>query len=413
MARRKLPLPLTLALLAYAAIALIAATPAAAQTETILHSFGKPKADGQRPTPGLAFDASGNLYGTAQFGGAYGYGMLFEFTPETGGGYTEHVIHNFNFNHVDGIYPQGGVILDAAGNLYGTTNEGGADGYGAVFEFSPHAGGTWTGKILYSFHALPDGQNPSAGLTFDPAGNLYGTTEYGGVHGANGGTVFKLTPSAGGAWSKKTLYSFSDSGTDGYYVSSGVVLDASGNVYGTTVNGGGPHGAGIAFELTPSLVGESTETILQTFDGVNGAYPTGLIFDASGNLYGGARAYGADGDGLIFELSPVSGGGWSESTIHTFVGGSDGFGPDADLIFDGSGNLYGTTGGGGVNEGGVVFELTPAGGGVWTESILYSFGSTGDGDGPEGLIFSAAGDLYGTTVVGGAYNEGTVYELVP
>jgi uncharacterized repeat protein (TIGR03803 family) len=198
MQRRKISIALAFALVIFAAATLMMATQAAAQTETILHSFGSPRLDGQRPTPGVAVDGSGNIYGTTQFGGAYGYGMLFELSPSVGGGYTEKVIHSFNFNHVDGTYPQAGVILDAAGNLYGSAFEGGANGYGAVFEFSPHAGGSWTGKILYNFRALPDGENPGSVLAFDAAGNLYGTTAYGGVHGPNGGTVFELSPGTSG-----------------------------------------------------------------------------------------------------------------------------------------------------------------------------------------------------------------------
>jgi uncharacterized repeat protein (TIGR03803 family) len=399
----------------FAATTLTMATPAAAQTETILHSFGMPRLDGQRPTPGLAIDASGNIYGTTQFGGAYGYGMLFELTPAVGGGYTEKVIHSFNFNHADAIYPQAGVILDAAGNLYGTANEGGANGYGAVFEFSPHVGGPWTGKILYSFRALPDGQNPSSALTFDAAGNLYGTTAYGGVHGANGGTVFKLTPSAGGGWIKKTLYSFNYGGGDGYYVLSGVILDASGNIYGNTTNGG-LYTNGIAFELVPGSGGAWTEIVLHNFgNGTDGQNPLGtLIFDGSGNLFGGTANGGANTLGIVFELSPVTGGGWNESVAYTFGSGTDGNSPGTGgLLFDGSGNLYGTTGGGGPSTGGTIFKLSPAGGGTWTISTLYGFGATGDGNSPQGVTVDASGNFFGTTYIGGAHDEGTVFEFVP
>lgn len=404
----------TLLLAMFAATTFMMATQAAAQTESILHSFGMPRQDGQRPTPGVAIDASGNLYGTTQFGGAHGYGMLFELTPAVGGGYTEKVIHSFNFNHLDGIYPQAGVILDAAGNLFGTAIEGGANGYGAVFEFSPLVGGGWAGKILYSFRALPDGENPSSGLTFDTAGNLYGTTAYGGVHGANGGTVFKLTPSAGG-WTKKTLYSFIYGGTDGYYPLAGVILDASGNIYGTTVNGG-LYGDGIAFELVPASGGASTETILHNFgNSTDGKNPSGpLVFDGSGNLYGGTLNGGANTSGIVFELSPATGGTWNESVVYTFGSGTDGNDPGTGgLIFDGSGNLYGTTGGGGPSTGGTLFKLTPSGGGAWTLSTLYGFGAAGDGNSPQGVTMDASGNFYGTTVVGGAHNEGTVFEITP
>jgi uncharacterized repeat protein (TIGR03803 family) len=413
--RWKLSIGLTFALAMFAATTSMTAPHAAAQTETILHSFGSPRLDGQRPTPGLAVDASGNVYGTTFFGGAYGYGMLFELTPAVGGGYAEKVIHSFNFNHTDGIYPAAGVILDAAGNLYGTASQGGANGYGAVFEFSPHAGGSWAGKSLYSFRALPDGENPYCGLTFDAAGNLYGTTAYGGIHGANGGTVFKLTPSAGGPWTKKTLYSFTYGGTDGYYSLAGVIFDASGNIYGTTTNGG-LYRDGIAFELTPASTGEWPETILHNFgNGTDGQNPAGpLIFDGSGNLYGGALNGGANTLGMVFELSPVAGGGWNENVVYTFSGATDGNDPGTGgLIFDGAGNLYGTTGGGGPSTGGTLFKLTPAGGGTWTLSNLWGFGASGDGNGAQGVTVDASGNFYGTTVVGGAHNLGTVFEVTP
>ena len=392
---------------------LMTATQAHAQTETVLHSFGAEKKDGQRPFTGLTADASGNLYGTTFYGGAHGYGTAFKLTPAAGGAWTETVMHTFNHDGRDGIYPEGNLILDSAGNVYGTASAGGTHGYGSVFELSARAGGGWTEKTLHNFNVLPDGQNPSAGVVFDAAGNIYGTTAYGGVHGVNGGTVFELTPNATGGWTEKSLYSFLYGGTDGYYVGSGVILDTLGNIYGTTTNGG-LYGDGIVFELTPKAGGSSTETILHNFNGTDGWSPSaGLILDASGNLYGSTEVGGANHAGVVFELSRAAGGGWSETLLHTFSDGTDGFGPDSNLIFDSSGNLYGTTGGGGAYGLGIAFELTPSASGAWTESILHTFGIFGDGSGPVGLVFNANGNLYGTTEIGGVHGLGTVFEVTP
>jgi len=392
---------------------LMTATQAHAQTETVLHSFGAEKKDGQRPFTGLTADASGNLYGTTFYGGAHGYGTAFKLTPAAGGAWTETVMHTFNHDGRDGIYPEGNLILDSAGNVYGTASAGGTHGYGSVFELSARAGGGWTEKTLHNFNVLPDGQNPSAGVVFDAAGNIYGTTAYGGVHGVNGGTVFELTPNATGGWTEKSLYSFLYGGTDGYYVGSGVILDTLGNIYGTTTNGG-LYGDGIVFELTPKAGGSSTETILHNFNGTDGWSPSaGLILDASGNLYGSTEVGGANHAGVVFELSRAAGGGWSETLLHTFSDGTDGFGPDSNLIFDSPGNLYGTTGGGGAYGLGIAFELTPSASGAWTESILHTFGIFGDGSGPVGLVFNANGNLYGTTEIGGVHGLGTVFEVTP
>jgi uncharacterized repeat protein (TIGR03803 family) len=410
---KELSIRLTSALAMLAIATLMTATQAHAQTETVLHSFGAEKKDGQRPFTGLTADASGNLYGTTFYGGAHGYGTAFKLTPAAGGAWTETVMHTFNHDGRDGIYPEGNLILDSAGNVYGTASAGGTHGYGSVFELSARAGGGWTEKTLHNFNVLPDGQNPSAGVVFDAAGNIYGTTAYGGVHGVNGGTVFELTPNATGGWTEKSLYSFLYGGTDGYYVGSGVILDTLGNIYGTTTNGG-LYGDGIVFELTPKAGGSSTETILHNFNGTDGWSPSaGLILDASGNLYGSTEVGGANHAGVVFELSRAAGGGWSETLLHTFSDGTDGFGPDSNLIFDSSGNLYGTTGGGGAYGLGIAFELTPSASGAWTESILHTFGIFGDGSGPVGLVFNANGNLYGTTEIGGVHGLGTVFEVTP
>jgi uncharacterized repeat protein (TIGR03803 family) len=283
-------------------------TPAAGGgwTETVLHNFGN-GADGSTPFAGLIFDAAGNLYGTTYQGGTYLYGTVFELTPAGGGSWTEKVLHNFG-NGTDGAAPYAGLIFDAAGNLYGTTYQGGTySSSGTVFELTPAAGGGWTETVLHNFNYNgTDGNYPYAGLIFDAAGNLYGTTYQGGTYFY--GTVFELTPTAGGGWTEKVLYSFNNNGADGYYPQAGLILDAAGNLYGTT-SYGGTYSYGTVFELTPTAGGGWTEKVLHNFNynGTDGNYPyAGLIFDAAGNLYGTTYQGGTYGYGTVFEFTPVS-----------------------------------------------------------------------------------------------------------
>ena len=199
----------------------------------MLHNFNCNGTDGAYPEAGLIFDTAGNLYGTTSEGGTYGYGTVFELTPQAGGGWTEQVLHNFN--GTDGAYPYASLIFDAAGNLYGTTSGGGTYSYGTVFELTPQAGGGWTEQVLYNFNGDgTDGANPYAGLIFDAAGNLYGTTLRGGTYG--GGTVFELTPKRAGAGRRRCCIT-STPMSDGYYPYGGLIFDAAGNLYGTTSRG--------------------------------------------------------------------------------------------------------------------------------------------------------------------------------
>ena len=396
----------------FTAILFVTSTWATAE-EKVLHNFNADGMDGENPYAGLIFDAAGNLYGMTGRGGTSRYGTVFELTPAAGGTWTEKVLWRFSAG-TDGGYPYGDLILDGAGNLYGTTSVGGTYGNGTVFELTPAAGGTWTEKVLYSFN-YTDGAIPRAGLIFDGAGNLYGTTSGGGT--SQYGTVFELTPAAGGTWTEKVLWSFG-SGTDGATPYAGLIFDPAGNLYGTTLQGG-THGGtgrgGTVFELTPAAGGTWTEKVLWSFDsGTDGANPVAdLIFDGAGNLYGTTSDGGTYGyRGTVFELTPAAGGTWTEQVLWSFGSGTDGAYPRSTLIFDAAGNLYGTTSNGGTSSYGAVFELTPAAGGAWTEQVLWSFGSGTDGIFPyPGLIFDGAGNLYGTTYAGGAYNYGTVFEI--
>lgn len=419
-------LSLSTATLATLAVTAFVTSAWATPQEAVLHSFNNNAKDGYYSSAGLIFDAAGNLYGTTVEGGGpgcggLGCGTVFQLAPGAGGAWTETVLYGFNGK--DGSRPSGNLIFDAAGNLYGTTAGGGAHGFGTVFQLTPKAGG-WTEKILHSFNQNEkDGYVPKAGLIFDAASNLYGTTYGGGAHG-NYGTVFELTPKAGGGWTEKILYSFNSKGKGGYYLNAGLIFDAAGNLYGTTFWGGnsrcGGEGCGTVFELTPEAGGDWTEKVLHRFNGMQGVRPSGgLIFDAAGNLCGTSQLSGGHKSGTVFKLTPKT-GVWTEETLHRFNSfEGDGISPLADLVLDVSGNLYGTTYAGGAYGGGTVFELIPTANGSWTEKILYSLGRSGDGHYPEaGLILDAVGNLYGTTYYGGTGtgcdgNCGTVFEITP
>jgi len=280
-------------------------------TEKVLHSFGNGE-DGADPA-GLVFDAHGNLYGTPIGGGAYGgAGTVFRLAPGAHGKWTERVLHSFSYENDDGYNPWAGVIFDAKGNLYGTTSGGGTNrtdcesyGCGTVFELTPGANGKWTEKLLHSFGYGKDGFLPYAGLTIDAAGNLYGTTYFGG--GRNLGTVFRLEPGTNGKWTEKVLHSFGY-GEDGIDPVEGLNIDAAGNLYGATPGGGVYGNYGTVFQLSSGTNGEWKETLLHSFDdnGKDGLYPyAGVIFDAARNLYGTTFSGpgGAQGFGTVFKIS--------------------------------------------------------------------------------------------------------------
>ena len=399
--------------------------------ETILHSFGQASGtDGRQPSSGLVSDSKGNLYGTTLYGGTFAGeatgGTVFEFLSQPGGTWKYQTIFNFGSTATDASSPLAGVILDSQGNLYGTTDSGGDNGFGTVYELSPNGDGTWSEQILYSFGAsYSDAEVPRAGLIFDSQGNLYGTTFDGGEY--RGGAIFELSPGQNG-WTETILHNFNAAATDGYGALSGLIFDRKGNLYGTT-NSGGASGAGTVYELSPSN-GSWTLTLLHSFSGeTDGSNPAaGLVFDSAGNLYGTATTLdqGQSQGGIVFELSPQSNDTWKETILHTFKvlnssgqASGDGYGPQGSLIFDPSGNLYGTTTCGGTNlleagcGAGAIFELSPASGATWQEQILYDFGtSTTDAITPaSSLLLDASNAFYGTTTVGGAHGTGTVFSF--
>jgi uncharacterized repeat protein (TIGR03803 family) len=346
-------------------------TPAPGQTqwsERVLWSFGGDN-DGAIPWAGLIADGLGNLYGTTTVGGANGAGTVFELTPPAHGQkqWSERVLWSFGGDD-DGVSPRAGLLADGRGNLYGTTSGGGANGnYGTVFELTPPAHGQtqWSERVLWSFGNDDDGVAPwNASLIADGRGNLFGTTEAGGSNGA--GTVFELTPPAPGQkqWSERLLWRFGDD-DDGGYLQGGLIADGRGNLYGTTVSGG-TNGDGTVFELTPPAPGQKQwiERVLWSFgDDDDGVSPiAGLIADGRGNLYGTTELGGENGNyGTVFELTPAARGQtqWSESVLWSFGDGQDGQHPYAGLVADGRGNLYGTTFVRGTRNAGVVFRVSP------------------------------------------------------
>ncbi|MFZ1009905.1 MAG: choice-of-anchor tandem repeat GloVer-containing protein, partial [Candidatus Sulfotelmatobacter sp.] len=257
-------------------------------TENILYNFGGTSTDGTNPSGALIFDATGNLYGITEGGGTgvcdqgeNSCGTVFELKPKAGGGWEEKILHNFGSTSTEGYYPFAGLISDAAGNLYGTTADGGTYGFGTVFELIHAADGSWAEKVLHSFNDTDDGgATPLASLIFDPSGNLYGTTTGGGSFHAGG--IFELKRGHGGSWTTKVLHFFNDG--DGRTPYASLILDAAGNLYGTTQIGGPNHG-GTVFELTQTASGKWGETVLHGFDNKNGdGYEpmAGVIFDSNG-----------------------------------------------------------------------------------------------------------------------------------
>lgn len=420
---RSAAISIAVILAVFSALVMIASQPAQAQgftipgREVVMWNFLNTP-DGATPLSGLAL-YNGNFYGTTCFGGLYtgqtdcngnsaaGAGTVFEITPVgNDGGATESVIYNFcsQSNCADGSNPDyAGVIFDKNGNMYGTTFNGGANGYGVVYELSPAGNGTWTEKVLYSFKNSPDGANPINTLIMDSAGNLYGTTFAGGS-GSGDGTIFELSPS-GNSWKEKTLANINT-------VGSGLTIDSSGNIYGTTWQQ--------VFEASPNGNGGLTPHILFTFNpnlaGKEGSEPAGtLAVDSSGNVYGTTYSGGAHNLGAVYELVKGS-TGYTEKLLCSFSNtpGLNGVSPFAGVTLDSSGNLYGTTTlGGQYNDppgDGTIYELVAAN--KYQETRTFSFGGL-SGAYPFGPLLLSNGYLYGTTAVGGDQGNGTVFVVNP
>jgi len=390
----------TVAGLAILLITVMLASPTAqSQTYTLLYSLRGGK-DGSFPYGKLARDAKGNLYGTTSEGGI-AEGTVFRIAAAGEGA----VLYRFEAKP-DGRMPRAGLVADTAGNGYGTTLEGGTEGYGTIYKLDHR---TAKETVLHSFAAIGDGKFPYAGLTVDAANTFYGTTSSGGESfSCKCGTVFRMDA----AGNETILYNFAG-GTDGMAPDGGLILDAAGSVYGTT-SSGGAHGAGTIFRVDTS----GKETVLYSFTGgTDGSGPdAGLVWDSVGNLYGTAPL-GGDlncpsgpqlGCGTVFKFNPTTG---SFSVLHSFTGPPDGDTPVGGVAVDVSGDVYGNSVFGGAFGQGAVFEVNAAG----VETVVYSFSENGgEGAGPRGgLILDAAGNLYGTAGGGGEYNAGVVFEITP
>ena len=376
-----------------------------AWTETLIYQFqGKGSNDGESPNGGLIIDAQGNLYGVTGYGGtgncvllgvSAGCGTVYEISPpkQKGGAWTETILYSFPTTK-QGYVPNGDLVFDGAGNLYGATIFGGGKGTtcdafyqycGAVFRLSPPRtkGGKWTEKVLHAFAGGPvgrkfgDGAEPNGGLVLDSKGAVYGTTYYGGdeagecnggVGGIGCGTVFKLVPPTvkGGPWTGKVLYRFN--GRDGENPPAGVVFGGNGDIYCTALGGGGGNfPSGAVAQLVPHSNGTWTEHILHSFqDNSDGGVPrSGLVIDSKGSLFGTTTSGGTVGNGTVFRLRPGAGGSWAFIALYEFAVEPDGAYPAGGLIFDGNGNLYGTTQRGGSSQAcgnygcGTVFRAEP------------------------------------------------------
>jgi len=382
-------------------LAAVAATRTQAQTFTVLHSFAGPPTDGAFSAAGLVMDAAGNLYGTTAFGGSgtcialgmRGCGTVFKLDPSG----NETVLHQFSGG--DGAIPAAGLLMDAAGNLYGTTVEGGGAGFcgnfgcGTVFKLDPSGHET----VLHGFTGGSDGGNPTGGLIMDSTGNLYGTAGFGGTFGA--GVVFRVDTLG----NERVLHNFT--GGDGREPSAALIMDAAGNLYTTAFRGGAAD-----FGTVVKFDSSGNSMVLHVFTGgSDGGHPAaGLIIDSAGNLYGTTESGGTGGFGTVFKLDPLG----NLTVLHAFTGGSDGGNqaqegiPGAGLIMDAGGNLYGTTSDGG--SAGTVFKLDTS----RNEIVLHNFTGGAEGANPlAGLIIDSTGNLYGTASGGGASGRGTVFKL--
>jgi uncharacterized repeat protein (TIGR03803 family) len=396
------------------AIALLLPHAGQAATYRTLYNFTGSSGDGEQPEQAPVEDAAGALYGTVSAGGQYGFGGIYKLTPVTKNGpWAGGMIYSFNHDGVSGVYPKAGLLQGAGGVLYGTTYTGGANDQGTAFAFDPSSG---TMSVLFDFSAAGGvGSLPLAGLVLDTSGVLYGTTESGGAD--NAGVVFQLVNTGGARWTENVLHSFSTDGVDGTLPQTGpLAMDAKGNLYGTTYSGGANNG-GVAYEISPPKQGTTlwTETILHDFGGAgDGAtLEGGLVFGKMGVLYGATDGGGAgDGQGTIFSLSPPTMGqkAWTETVLYTFQqGGPLGSYPRAGVTWNKAGAVFALTNAGGTNGLGTVFRLAKDG----TASELHEF-SAAHGNKVFGYLTEGKGGTYfGVTYDGGTGGYGVVFSIKP
>ncbi|HEV8046539.1 MAG TPA: choice-of-anchor tandem repeat GloVer-containing protein [Terriglobales bacterium] len=409
---------LTFALLLTLLVVPLAVVAQAAPSATfhVIHNFTGGK-DGGTPYAGLIIDQSGNLYGTTFQGGRgvcgpqnIGCGTVFEMAPSASG-WNFQPLYAFLGNN-DGAGPYAQVAFGPDGSLYGTTNQGGnqscLSGCGVVFRVKPPTKDcqscAWTESVLHRFQGGSDGFYPLSNVTFDKAGNLYGTTEQSDA----AGTVWELTHSHG-VWTNTTIYDFYNQSGGGPY--SGVVFDHGGNLYGTTELSNNFYGG--VYQLRRSGSGWTEKSLYSFQGGKHGDGPTALILGKAGELIGATSSGGPKRGGTAFNLT-YSKGNWSFDTLYAFSDqGVGGYGPWAQLTMDAAGNLYGTTWGESPGDLGTVFKLTHSSSG-WKQTVLHRFTGGSDGAIPySNIVFDNHGNLYGTASQGGAYNDGVVFEITP
>jgi uncharacterized repeat protein (TIGR03803 family) len=397
-------------------------TTAAAQTFRVIYNFTG-GSDGSNPAAGVTIDDAGHLYGTAVYGGHYGYGTVYKLAYH--GGWIISPLYAFQGGGAGG-YPQSRVVFGPDGSLYGTTVGGGGTcggGCGMVFNLTPpprvsgFVFSPWDAIVIHWFQGSDGGYPAHGDLIFDSAGSIYGATSEGGDLLCNPplgcGTVYELVHSAQG-WTETPIHIFSGA-LGGAQPMGGVIFDSEGNLYGTTY-GRGMYGWGTVFQLASSNGQWTLNTIYAFMNETDGRYPeASLLIDRSGNLYGATPAGGSGSSGTVFELTP-SGGGWNFDLLYSFIGNAEG--PEAALTMDSAGNLYGTTSAAGPYDWGTVFKLTPSSDG-WAYTLLHAFTGGTDGGTPLGqLTIDSAGNIFGTAEVGGANSDcfsgggcGVVFEI--
>jgi len=378
-----------LTLIAVLVLAVVTTQPAQAQTFTVLYNFAGPTSDGAYPYAILLRDKAGNLYGTTYYGGSGYAGTVYKI--DTTG--TETTVYNFTGGS-DGGYPFASLIGDSAGNLYGTTADGGTSGQGTVFKIDT----TGAESVLYNFAGgTTDGCYPYGGILTDVGGNMYGTTGSCGAYSE--GTVWKIDTTG----TETLLHSFAGGSTDGAYPYYTTLIRKKGSMYGLT-EGGGASSTGVVYRINRK---SGAVTVLHSFAGgtTDGCYPYGTpTIDPKGNLYGTTDSCGASSQGTVWEVSKKG----TATLVHSFAGGTtDGAYPLDGLNRDSKGNLYGVTEEGGANSTGTVFELSKNG----TITLLHSFSYSSDGGYPVGAVIRVKGTISGTAVDGGSSGYGTVWQL--
>jgi uncharacterized repeat protein (TIGR03803 family) len=391
-----------------AATSLLITAAWAASATKLVYSFGG-SADGEYTDTELVRDSAGNLYGTSVQGGVFGGGTVFQVTPA--GVHT--VLYDFT-GGADGGEPYKGVTLDAEGNLYGTAVTGGGGlcegGCGVVYKLS-NSGGTWNQTVIHTFTGS-DGSGPGSPVAIDKNGDVFGTTPTGGANGI--GVVYQLREDAG-AWKFRVIHTFTGGDDGGGGSASRLLIDAAGSLFGVCTVGGA-NGFGTVFEMSLHQAQWQLTTLYAFKDSPDGALPYGgLIADKAGNFYGTTYYAGANDLGTVYQLTKIN-GAWTERVLYSFQGGSDGGSPISTLVADAAGNLYGTTSEGGAAACGcgTIFKMSRDSTGKWSETVAYRFpGTPQPGFAYNGLVADPSGIFYGATVHGGSGNDGAIYKFRP